>query len=592
MTVKTNLEMSKDISKPEQLITEHIDIWTSAILAKSTSGRGSSKKYELYGIKKLRKLILELAIRGKLVPQDANDEPASVLLEKIAIERAQLIKEGKIREAKPVAKIKREEDFLELPNNWELCRFGAITFNLDPERVPLSVEVRRNRQGSYDYYGASGVIDKIDDYLFEKPLLLIGEDGANLINRSTPIAFIARGKYWVNNHAHVIDGINEEFLLYLCIHINAISLEAYITGSAQPKMNQAKMNSILIALPPLEEQKRIIAKVDELMMLCDQLEQQTEASIEAHATLVEVLLATMTDSTDSDELAQNWARISEHFDSLFTTEQSIEALKQTVLQLAVMGKLVPQDPNDEPASVLLKKIAKEKEQLIKDKVIKKEKPLSAITDEEKPFKLQTGWVWGRINDIAHLKGGFAYKSKEFLDVGTYQVVRMGNIRPDNLRLDKNSVYIPEDLAESTQDYRINTGDILLTMTGTNGKEDYLYSLVVLDTHLLDQQLYLNQRLCRLRPILMNVDFLNIALKEPQLKNPIFNQSTGSANQANIGMGVISHWVLPVPPLAEQHRIVTKVDELMAICDQLKQKLKQSQETQVQLTDALIDRTLG
>ncbi len=130
------------------------------------------------------------------------------------------------------------------------------------------------------------------------------------------------------------------------------------------------------------------------------------------------------------------------------------------------------------------------------------------------------------------------------------------------------------------------------MTGTNGKEDYLYSLVVLDTHLLDQQLYLNQRLCRLRPILMNVDFLNIALKEPQLKKPIFNQSTGSANQANIGMGVISHWVLPVPPLAEQHRIVSKVDELMAICDQLKQKLKQSQETQVQLTDALIDRALG
>lgn len=195
-------------------------------------------------------------------------------------------------------------------------------------------------------------------------MLLIGEDGANLINRSTPIAFIARGKYWVNNHAHVIDCINEDFLLYLCIHINAISLEAYITGSAQPKMNQAKMNSILIALPPLEEQKRIIAKVDELMLLCDQLEQQTEASIEAHATLVEVLLATLTDSADADELAQNWARVAEHFDSLFTTEQSIEALKKTVLQLAVMGKLVPQNPDDEPASVLLEKIAKEKEQLI------------------------------------------------------------------------------------------------------------------------------------------------------------------------------------------------------------------------------------
>ena len=208
------------------------------------------------------------------------------------------------------------------------------------------------------------------------------------------------------------------------------------------------------------------------MLLCDQLEQQTEASIEAHATLVDVLLATLTDSADADELAKNWARIAEHFDSLFTTEQSIEALKQTVLQLAVMGKLVPQNLDDESASVLLEKIGEEKEQLIREKKIKKEKPLPAITDEEKPFKLRTGWVWGRVNDIAHLKGGFAYKSKEFLDVGTYQVIRMGNIRPDNLRLDKNSVYIPEGLAESTQDYRINTDDILLTMTGTNGKEDY------------------------------------------------------------------------------------------------------------------------
>lgn len=595
--------MSKDIHKPEQLITEHIDIWTSSILAKSSSGRGSSKKYELYGISKLRELILELAVRGKLVPQDDNDEPASVLLEKIAVEKVQLIKDKKIKKPKKLAEVSDDEHYFSTPQGWYWSRLndigewgaGATPSRSNSKYYGGGIPWFKSGELSEDYISESQ--ETITESALKETSLRENKPGDVLLamyGATIGKASILKVAGTTNQAVCActpFSGIPNTFLLMLLKAYRArfIGMGA---GGAQPNISREKIIATVIALPPTNEQQRIVAKVDELMLLCDQLEQQTEASIDAHATLVEVLLATLTDSADADELAQNWARISEHFDSLFTTEQSIDALKQTVLQLAVMGKLVPQNPNDEPASVLLEKIAKEKEQLIKDKVIKKEKPLSAITDEEKPFKLQTGWVWGRINDIAHLKGGFAYKSKEFLDVGTYQVVRMGNIRPDNLRLDKNSVYIPEDLAESTQDYRINTGDILLTMTGTNGKEDYLYSLVVLDTHLLDQQLYLNQRLCRLRPILMNVDFLNIALKEPQLKKPIFNQSTGSANQANIGMGVISHWVLPVPPLAEQHRIVSKVDELMAICDQLKQKLKQSQETQVQLTDALIDRALG
>jgi len=146
--------------------------------------------------------------------------------------------------------------------------------NRDGERIPVSKDERATTAKTYDYYGASGAIDQIDHFLFDKPLLLIGEDGANLINRSTPIAFIARGKYWVNNHAHVLDGISEDFLRFIELHTNAINLEKYVTGSAQPKMNQAKMNSIPIALPPLAEQRRIVAKVDELMALVDGLETQ------------------------------------------------------------------------------------------------------------------------------------------------------------------------------------------------------------------------------------------------------------------------------------------------------------------------------
>ena len=143
---------------------------------------------------------------------------------------------------------------------------------------------------TYDYYGASGVIDKIDRYLFDTPLLLIGEDGANLVNRSTPIAFIAEGKYWVNNHAHVLDAINRTLLEYLRIYINSIDLGPYITGMAQPKMNQAQMNCIPIALPPLAEQRRIVEKVGDLMRWCDALEARLSA---AQTTATHLLDATL-----------------------------------------------------------------------------------------------------------------------------------------------------------------------------------------------------------------------------------------------------------------------------------------------------------
>jgi type I restriction enzyme S subunit len=144
--------------------------------------------------------------------------------------------------------------------------------NRDGERIPVRKEERVRRAKTYDYYGASGVIDKIDGYLFDKPLLLIGEDGANLVNRSTPIAFMARGHYWVNNHAHVLDGITEHFLRFIELFVNAIDLKPYLTGTAQPKMNQARMNSIPVALPPEAEQRRIVGRVDELMATCDELE--------------------------------------------------------------------------------------------------------------------------------------------------------------------------------------------------------------------------------------------------------------------------------------------------------------------------------
>ena len=415
MTVKTSLEISNDISKPEQLITEHIDIWTSAILAKSTSGRGSSKKYELYGISKLRELILELAVRGKLVPQDDNDEPASVLLEKIAAEKAQLIKEKKIKKTKADSEVSEDEKFFELPNSWQWTRLNLIT-EINPRNTDVDDKTKASfvpmtlittsydgvhdsesrpwseiKKGYTHFANGDIAIAKITP-CFENSKAAIFRNLENGIGAGTTELHVARP---------FGDQIESNFLLLYFKSPNFLTMgQKLMTGSAGHKrVPRSFFESNPIPLPPLAEQKRIVSKVDELMLLCDQLEQQTEASIEAHATLVEVLLSTLTDSADADELAQNWARIAEHFDSLFTTEQSIEALKQTVLQLAVMGKLVPQNPDDEPASVLLEKIAEEKEQLIKEKRIRDNKSPAKNNEASLNCELPLGWTISCFGDI-------------------------------------------------------------------------------------------------------------------------------------------------------------------------------------------------
>ena len=208
-----------------------------------------------------------------------------------------------------------EEIPFELPKGWAWTRFSAITINRDSERKPLSSSQRTDVAKIYDYYGSSGKIDKIDKYIFDERLSLIGEDGANLVTRSKPIAFFAEGQYWVNNHAHCIDATDKFILEYLCFYINAISLEKYVTGSAQPKMTQDNMNSILIPLPPYSEQKRMSQRLNEVMYTVDNIE------------IGKVAIR---------ELASK--------------------AKSKILDLAIRGQLVPQNPDDEPASVLLERI--------------------------------------------------------------------------------------------------------------------------------------------------------------------------------------------------------------------------------------------
>ena len=271
--------------------------------------------------KKLRQKILDLAIHGKLVPQDPNDEPASVLLERIRVETEMLIKEGKIKAPKTSKSAGDTSHYpkdvpFEVPEGWVWTTIGDILINRDGERIPVSSAIRKKQNAKlYDYYGAAGVIDKVDDYLFNERLLLVGEDGANLLSRSKDNAFFAEGKYWVNNHAHIIDASDKRLLDYIALYINAIPLDMYVTGSAQPKLNQDNLNRISVPLPPLAEQFRIVQAVEECKRIVNGIE-----------------------------------------NNQIELQEAIDQTKQKVLSLAIAGKLVSQEPSDEPAIVLMKRI--------------------------------------------------------------------------------------------------------------------------------------------------------------------------------------------------------------------------------------------
>lgn len=479
----------------------------------------------------LRNSILQEAIEGRLVPQDPNDEPASILLDRIRKEKERLVKVGKLKkkdlEVKPISE---DEIPFEIPESWEWVRFGTITINRDSERIPLSVDERSKLKKTYDYYGASGVIDKVDRYLFDKPLLLIGEDGANLINRSTPIAFIAKGKYWVNNHAHVLDYINEVLMQYMCWYINAISLVDYVTGTAQPKMNQEKMNSIMVALPPLAEQHRIVAKIEELL---PKVEEYGKAQ---------------------DELNK-------------LNEELPERLKKSILQEAIEGRLVPQDPNDEPASVLLAKIRKEKEQLVKEGKLKKKDLIETpITEEEIPFEVPESWEWVKLGTLISYQNGYAYNSLEMNRIGKgVPVIKSGNLMTLEVVLKPNNDFI-EYPTEKMLVSKIVKGDMLMCLSSQSDNPEPLGKTAI---YKFDTYALLNQRVLKIRPYKDELTlYLYYTINSFYFWYNVSHQGGGSA-QANLKLNHVLDMQIPLPPLAEQHRIVAKIEELFAEIDKLK-----------------------
>jgi len=386
----------------------------------------------------------------------------------------------------------------DIPENWAWCRLGTLLINRDGERKPLSSSVRsKQNEKKYDYYGATGVIDKIDSYIFSEKLLLVGEDGANLLSKIKPNAFFAEGKYWVNNHAHILDATDKSLLDYVIVVINSISLDNYITGSAQPKLSQERLNKILLPLPPLSEQRRIVEKIEELLALVDDLE---------------------TNKTD--------------------LQSYIKQAKSKVLEMAVRGELVLQNPEDEPASVLLEHIKKEQKS---SKSKGKTTAHNTHYEEELPFDIPENWVWCRLGEIANIKTGKKdanYGGKE----GKYPFFTCAllPIRCNNFSFDLEAILLPGNGA--------NVGEVFYF----KGKFEAYQRTYVLDFEI------------------ENIRYFYYVLKA-LWKKSIIGKQFGSATNY-IRLSNIEELLIPLPPLAEQKRIVEKIGEIFSALEFIEENL--------------------
>jgi len=536
------------------------------------------------GVARLRELILTLAVQGKLVPQDPSDEPASELLKKIRAEKDRLIAEGKIKRDKALAEITDEEKLFELPDKWEWVRLGQVqnftngfAFKSgDFSETGVGVVRIGNVHGgeiteSGMVYLPLEAANQIDDQFFINP-----NDLVITMTGDVKLGFNNSGnRYLLNQRVGKISPhlVEPKFLVF-CLSLVADKKIEEASGSVIPNVSTGEINSTLFALPPLAEQSRIVTLVEELMQLCDALETSGQLEAQQHAQLVSTLLGTLTQSETPEALADNWQRIATHFDVLLDRPEAVDALEQTILQLAVRGLLVPQDPTDEPASVLLQKIRTEKDHLIAQGKIKRDKPLPPITDEEKPFELQQGWEWVRLGNVGITQtGGTPASSKpEYFD-GNFPFIGPGQITPNGEILSAEKFISKLGTLESAV---VEPGDILMVCIGGSiGK----CAAATFPTAF-------NQQINSIHPLLLSGEYMLNAMSSIDFTQAVLSAATGSATPI-ISKGKWDLLLLPISPRSEQSRIVTRVSELRALCADLRERLKKTQSVQSHLADALV-----
>ena len=503
-------------------------------------------------VPRMRRFILDLAVQGKLVAQDAKDEPADELLKRVQAEKARLVKSGEIKKQEQLPPVGEDAIPFSLPAGWAASQLGDVTVCLDYMREPINGTERdlriagKTQAELFPYYGATQQQGWIDDFIFDAELVLLGEDGVPFFDALRSKAYLISGKTWVNNHAHVFRGllVSNPYLMHW---LNVFDYTGRVAGSTRSKLNQAKAVDIPIALPPLAEQKRIVAKVDELMALCDRLEAQQQERETRHAALARASLARFADAPTPANLP-----------FLFHPSYAIPSadLRKSILTLAVQGKLVPQDPNDEPAAPHHKRQ-------------RAERNAEGIPDS---------WALSSLDEVAEEIVDCPHSTPKWTSSGKI-CVRTNQFRPGRLDLSETKFVSEDTFEDRIQRLRPREDDILYSREG---------GILGIACRVPPKvELCLGQRMMLIRAgRSLAPTYLELVLNAPLITEIARRQTTGGA-APRVNVSTVKSYPIPIPPLAEQRRIVAKVEQLMALVDALETQLAASRATAANLLSALV-----
>lgn len=543
----------------QNLITDNLHIWSTALdEKKSGRGRGGSNKGSIYGVKKLRELILDLAVRGKLVPQDPNDEPASELLKRIEAEKQELIKEGKIKKEKPLAPISDEEKPFDLPNGWEWARLQDIKTKLtDGSHNPPA-----NTGSGYPMLSSQNVLDGEIDFL--NPSRFVDETGFALEDSRTRVqagdvllnivASLGRSavvpndfpKFVLQRSVAVITiRIIPEYLIKYFSSITCkIYFDTYAKGTAQKGLYLGKLAEMPITIPPLAEQHRIVAKVDELMKLCDDLEAGIINSFDVHSQLVETLLNNLCTSQNNDDFNSTWQIIYNNFETLFTTEESIEKLKQSILQLCFVGRM------------------------------------NCVENELKYVSVDS------VFDLIDGDRGSNYpKQFDYKSEGYCLFLSTKNVRKNGFLFEELQ-FITKEKSDELRQGMLRRGDIVITTRGTLGNVAFYDEKVLFD------RVRINSGMLILRPKVSDLEqsFFTLFIQSPLFEREMSEKSSGSA-QPQIPAKALKSFNFPMYSKITQQKIVETANNLLRVCDELKSKITLANQTKITLANT-ISQNLG
>lgn len=513
-------------------------------------------------VKELRNLILNLAIQGKLVPQDPGDEPASVLLQRIEAEKKRLVKEKTIKKTKPLPPIGEDEIPFEIPEDWEWTRLGTISnYGISETVVPEKIQdtewvlelediekessivvqkvlnaKRKAKSNKNRFYTGDILYGKLRPYLKK---VIVAEEPGVCTTEIIPFR-----------------GYNDIVSKYIMYYLKSPYIDSYVNnithGMSMPRLGTDKARMLLFQLPPLTEQHRIVQKVDELIVLCDQLEKALEKKAQSKELASKSISNLIQKSENKEQLKANLTLLINMFKEVYSTKANIKDLRDTILQLAIQGKLVPQDPNDEPACVLLENIKKENKG-------KKSKPFKEITISEIPFEIPQNWVWTRLGAIINKLTDGAHHTPTYTKTGV-PFLSVKDISSGKINFTNTKFISKEEHEELYKRCNPEKGDLLLTKVGSTGIP------VVVDTDR-EFSLFVSVALIKFNQNLINGQYLKYLFESPLLKQYSQNNTRGIGNK-NLVLKHIEIAPIPLPPLLEQNRIVQKVDELMALCDEL------------------------